>query len=154
VGMAALARPRHLIADQSSPVATGSPGVFDHALQEPGYTVTSRPALVPASASCAAVMPDPQYAAIGVLPSAPASSNAAAISAADRKRPSAVSIRPMGRLRAPGMWPGIGSIGSVSPRYRSPALASSSTPVCGQDAAPSVSMVPVSPGEESTTSPS
>src|SRR5690606_16413859 len=113
--MAALARPRHLtgcspvsprrsvLGGHSSPVAIGSPGVFDHALHEPGYTVTSRPTMAPASANCAAVMPDPQYAAMGTLPSAPAGSKAFSISDADRNRPSSVSTRPIGRLRAPGM---------------------------------------------------
>src|SRR5690606_8309750 len=109
-------RPDSEAGPQSSPVAIGSPGVFDQALHDPGYTAISRPTMAPASASCAAVMPDPQYAAIGVLPSAPAASNAAAMSGADRNRPASSSIRPIGRLRAPGMCPGIGSIGSVSPR--------------------------------------
>ena len=46
---------------------------------------------------------------------------------AARKRPSAPRFADHGALTAPGMWPARGSIGSVSPRYRSPARASSST---------------------------
>jgi hypothetical protein len=42
------------------PAATGRPGVFDHCDHEPGYTAGVNPASVSASASCAAVTPDPQ----------------------------------------------------------------------------------------------
>ena len=48
------------IVRESAPVATGRSGVFDQALHEPGYTVTSRPTRAPASANCAAVIPEPQ----------------------------------------------------------------------------------------------
>ena len=59
--------------------------------------------------------------------------------AGGRNVPSAVTFSAVGALTAPGMWPATGSTGSVSPRYRSPARASSSTPSRASAAAPSAS---------------
>ena len=56
-------------------------------------------------------------------------------SSAGRKRPPSSRFPVVGALTAPGMWPARGSTGSISPRYRSPARASSSTPCAAQSAA-------------------
>ena len=44
----------------SEPVARGRPAVFDHCDQEPGYRAGAKPARVRATASAAAVTPEPQ----------------------------------------------------------------------------------------------
>src|SRR5215207_2057998 len=51
-----------------------------------------------------------------------------------------VEESPLGADAAPGMCPARGSIGSTSPRYRSTARASSSTPRAPNVAAPSMSI--------------
>src|SRR5947209_735183 len=75
-----------------------------------------------------AVGPEPQYAPTGTPGPAPSEANRSRNSARPRKRPSPVTLPAAGALTAPGMCPATGSTGSVSPRYRSAALASSSTP--------------------------
>ncbi len=52
----------------------------------------------------------------------------------------------MGRLRAPGMCPATGSTGSLSPRNRSAARASSSTPCRASEAAAVASRTGIAPG--------
>ena len=101
------------------------------------------PARASARTSCAAVTPEPQYAPTG--PAARAVKRAVS-SAVVRKVPSGFTLSAAGALTAPGMWPATGSMGSRSPRYRSPARASSSSPVRATDSAPAASSTGMWPG--------
>lgn len=65
------------------------------------------PAIAPASAVWAAVMPDPQYAATGTAGAAPTAANARRNASGSRKRPDSVTAA-AGRLRAPRDVPGHG----------------------------------------------
>jgi hypothetical protein len=78
--------------------------------------------------------------------STPSPANLAASSAVSLKVPSGLTLPAVGALTAPGMCPATGSTGSVSPRYRSPALASSSTPVRATACAPAASSTGMWPG--------
>ena len=72
-----------------------------------------------------AVTPLPQWWTT-VAGSRPASSasNSAFSSAGFLNRPSGPRFSPNGRFKAPGMWPATGSSGSISPRKRGVARAS------------------------------
>ncbi len=91
-------------------MATGRFGSDDHCDHDPAYSATgcsggrTRACSAP-STSAAALMPDPQYAAIGVAPVAPCSANRRASAAGASTRPSGPAISVAGRLRALGMWP-------------------------------------------------
>ena len=76
-----------------------------------------------------AVTPDPHEATTSLPSCTPASANRRRSSSTGSTRPSAATVSVAGRLTAPGTCPARGSTGSVSPRYRAPARASSSTVV-------------------------
>ena len=84
-----------------------------------------------------AVTPEPQYAATGASARTPRASKRARSASGDRKRPSSSVFSVSGAFTAPGTWPATGSIGSCSPRNRSAARTSSSTPWRGDRGAPS-----------------
>ena len=63
---------------------------------------------------------------------APRSSNRLRSTSGGRNVPSAARFSPVGAETAPGMCPARGSTGSTSPRYRSPARASNSSPDHGE----------------------
>ena len=73
----------------------------------------------------------------------PSAANRSRSAADGRKRPSAPRFPVVGALTAPGTCPARGSTGSTSPRYRSAARASSTTPgpVRASAATPSASSV-------------
>ena len=99
----------------------------------PGPRIQRRAAKPASSSASTCVSGGDARAAVGAdlgrrLPAGPPRSLGAARSAPGTG-PSASRLRAIGRLRAPGMCPATGSIGSVSPRKRSAARASSRTPV-------------------------
>ncbi len=82
--------------------------------------------------------------------SAPSAENRARSSSGARNRPCSPTRSGAGRLTAPGMWPATGSIGSTSPRNRSGARASISTPARASEAAAAASSngIPPARGDE------
>ncbi len=112
------------------------PDRLDHSEKDPGYRAARKPGefqcrdLVGGGNAGAAV--DSHRHAV---PARPAPRTGGAGPAAGRKRPASSRFSAVGALTAPGMWPARGSTGSTSPRYRSPARASSSSPRSGQSAA-------------------
>ena len=63
----------------------------------------------------------------------------------ERNLPSAPTFAVVGALTAPGIWPARGSTGSNSPRYRSPARASSNNPCRPHEAACPASITGMAP---------
>src|SRR5439155_9611545 len=115
----------------SAPVATGA-SRLDQSLHEPSYRRTF---LTPASSIASrlwhALTPEPQYTTAPSSGSTPTSSKRRRSSSRGLNRPSSCRLPMNGALRAPGMWPALGSTGSFSPRYRSPARESiTGTPRC------------------------
>ena len=117
-----------LHARRYGPTAIGRVGSAHHSLHEPGYSrVPAKPGdlhrqqVVAGGHAGAALVDD----AVGGVPSSSAS-NSARRCAACLNVPSAARFSVNGRLSAPGMWPATGSSGSVSPRKRSGARASTS----------------------------
>jgi hypothetical protein len=116
----------------SPPVAAGRSWSADQADQEPGYRAASTPMTGGAAIWWAASTPAPQCTPTRVAAGSPVSTPRAVNR--DRswsgaaKVPSAVRLPVVAALTAPGMCPARGSTGSLSPRYRSAARASSSIP--------------------------
>src|ERR1700730_1484796 len=101
----------------SSPVATGASDLVDQSLHEPGYSLApGSPASSRARRLTQALTPLPQYATTWLPSSTPRSPKRQRSSSGVLNRPALSRLPPQGALKAPGMWPALGSVGSNSPR--------------------------------------